>query len=373
MTKLLKAIESVNYTETIVKGDFKTVSGDDLKFYLVGKTGSTESHLWLGPLFNVPVNTIMENEFTTPYIDGGLSGTSLEYLVKEVGDNIIVGDISKDSFEAAIDGLNFSLTIPLNPSYNGISFSGLSSTTIYGAYMKTQYYDRKSTNGNCACSIMDGLLSENSEKVTTEIDAGLDYQRGVNPKDSNSYYSSGLVYLFSDDVKKPNISANTVTTTNSWSTGFNTDCPYTFRKKFPFNLLNDTVNNYYYDQPIGVVDLLGGKITLFNEDIVEGFNFSGATGGTSVTGATFSSSEANTSFRSYDILQGLDMTLIAGKDEFDTSNNPTYNTQTCDGKIYVTYVDFYDSSGKLVAKGVSDSPLTKERDQILVLNANIKL
>ena len=122
-----------------------------------------------------------------------------------------------------------------------------------------------------------------------------------------------------------------------------------------------------------VFDLLGGKITLFNEDIVEGFNFSGATGGTSVTGATFSSSEANTSFRSYDILQGLDMTLIAGKDEFDTSNNPTYNTQTCDGKIYVTYVDFYDSSGKLVAKGVSDSPLTKERDQILVLNANIKL
>ncbi len=373
MAKLLKAIESVNYTETLVKSDLKTVSGDDLKFYLVGKTGSTESHLWLGPLFNIPVNSRMESEFITPYMDGGWSGTALEYLVKEVGDNIIVGDISKESFESAIDGLNFNLTIPLDPAYNGTSFSGLSSTTIYGAYQKTQLYTKKSTNGPCACSVMDGLLSENSKSVTTQIDAGLPHQEGVNPKNSNFYYSSGLVYLFSDDVKKPNISANTVTTTNSWATGFNDNCPYTLRKKFPFNLLNDSVNGYYYDQPVGVVDLLGGKITLFNEDIVEGFNFSGATGGTSVTGATFSTTDANTNFSSYDILQGLDMTLIAGKNEFDTSNNPTYNEQTCDGKIYITYVDFYDSSGKLVAKGVTDSPLSKEKDQILVLNANIKL
>ena len=138
MAKLLKTIDSVNYTETVVKGDLKTVSGDDLKFYSVSITGTPESHLWMGPLFNVPVNDRMKEEFITPYIDGGLSGTALEYLVKEVGDNIIVGDISKDTFESAIDGLNFSLTIPLDSSYSGISFSGLSSTTIYGAYMKTQ-------------------------------------------------------------------------------------------------------------------------------------------------------------------------------------------------------------------------------------------
>lgn len=373
MAKLLKTIDSVNYTETVVKGDIKTVSGDDLQFLLVPKTGTTYSHLWLGPLFNLPVNNTMETEFVTPYIDGGLSGTALEYLVKEVGDNIIVGDIAKDSFESAIDGLNFSLTVPLDPAYNGVSFSGLSSTTIYGAYQKTQLYDRKSTNGPCACSIMDGLLSENSQTVTTEIDAGLPYQEGVNPKDSNSWYSSGLVYLFCDDVKRPNISGKTMTSTNSWATGFGTECPYTLRKKFPFNLLDDTLNGYYYDQPVGVVDLLGGKVTLFNQDLVDGFNFSGATGGTSVSGATFSPAEANTVFRSYDITQGLDMTLIAGKNEFDTSTNPTYDSVSCDGKIYITYVDFYDSSGKLVAKGVTDTPLSKEKDQILVLNANIKL
>ena len=72
--------------------------------------------------------------------------------------------------------------------------------------MKTELYDKKNTVGPCSCSVMDTLLSENSQKVTTEISQGLPFQSGTNPKDSNSYYSSGLVYLFSDDVKKPNIS-----------------------------------------------------------------------------------------------------------------------------------------------------------------------
>lgn len=371
MAKLLKTIDSVTYNETLVKSNFKTVSGDDLNFYLVNFSGTSQSHMWLGPLFNVPVNEKMKEDFVTPYNDGGWSGTALEYLVKDVGDNIIVGNIGKETFETAIDGLNFSLKIPLDPTYSGSSFSGLSSTTLYGAYMKTELYSKKSTKGPCACSIMDGLLSENANDVTVGIGEGLPYQSGVNPKDSNSYYSSGIVYLFSDDVKAPNISANTVTTTNSWATGFGADCPYTLRKKFPFNLLNDTVNGYYYDQPVGAVDLLGGKITLFNRDIVDGFDFSVATGGTSVTGATFSSTVANTVFKSYDILQGLDMTLIAGKNEFDTSENPTYNDETCDGKIYITYVDFYDTSGKLVAKGVTDTPITKEKDQIVVLNSTL--
>ena len=373
MAKLLKPIDSINYTEDIVKSSLKSVSGDDLQFILSPKTGSTYSHLWMGPLFSLPVNDRMEEEFITPYVDGGLSGTALEYLVKEVGDNIIIADIDKDSFESGIDGLNFKLDIPLDPSYSGTSFSGLSTTSLYGSYLKTELYDRKNTVGPCSCSVMDTLLSENSQKVTTEISQGLPFQNGVNPKDSNSFYSSGLVYLFSDDVKRPNISASTVSTTNSWATGFGNECPYTVNKKFPFNLTTDIINGYFYDQPVGVVDLLGGKVTIFNKDLVDGFNFSGATGGTSTTGATFPVSAASTNFVSYDVEQGLDMTLIAGKNEFTTSTNPTYDPQACDGKIYITYVDFYDSQGKLVAKGVTETPLSKERDEILVLNANIKL
>jgi hypothetical protein len=373
MAKLLKPIDSINYTEEIVKSTLKTVSGDNLQFILSPKTGSTYSHLWMGPLFSLPVNDRMEEEFITPYVDGGLSGTALEYLVREVGDNVIIADIDKDSFESGIDGLNFKLDIPLDPAYSGTSFSGLSTTSLYGSYMKTELYDKKNTVGPCSCSVMDTLLSENSQKVTTEIDQGLAFQNGVNPQDSNSYYSSGLVYLFSDDVKKPNISASTVSTTNSWATGFGNECPYTVNRKFPFNLTTDLVNGYFYDQPVGVVDLLGGKVTIFNKDLVDGFNFSGATGGTSTTGATFPVSAASTNFISYDVEQGLDMTLIAGKNEFDTSTNPTYDPQACDGKIYITYVDFYDSQGRLVAKGVTETPLSKERDEILVLNANIKL
>ena len=120
MRKLIKPIDSISYTEEVVKGNLKTVSGSNLEFILSPKTGTTYSHLWLGPLFSLPVNDKMEEEFITPYVDGGLSGTALEYLVKEVGENVIIADISKDSFESGIDGLNFKLDIPLDPLIVGL-------------------------------------------------------------------------------------------------------------------------------------------------------------------------------------------------------------------------------------------------------------
>ena len=43
-------------------------------------------------------------------------------------------------------------------------------------------------------------------------------------------------------------------------------------------------------------------------------------------------------------------------------------THKRDGKIYITYVDFYDSQEIRLAKGVTETPLSKERDEILVLN-----
>jgi hypothetical protein len=195
--------------------------------------------------------------------------------------------------------------------------------------------------------------------------------KGVNPE-SNSYYNSGIVYLFSDDIQEPNVTSATTATTNSWSTGSGVDNPYTLGKKFPFNFTTDEINGYYVDKPVGAVDLLGGVVTIFNQDLVDAFDFTVGTGGTGTTLVTFASSAASTTFKSVDVDQSLNMTLIAGKNEFTTSNNPTWNSTTCDGKIYVTYIDFYDEQGNLVAKGVTDSPLTKEKNEQLIIEANIK-
>jgi hypothetical protein len=353
MAELLKPIESnsIVYDEEIVRSDFKTISGVDLSFILAPETGTTYSHLWRGPIFSMPTTTKEKDMYTTSFSDGGYGGTALEYLVTNVGDNVIIGNIGKDVFDMAIDGKAFSLTI---------------------AYMKTPLYDKKSTSGPCACSVMDDLISEQSSLVTTEIDQGLPNQPGINPE-SNSYYSSGLVYLFSDDIQRPNLSASTATTINSWSTGFNNDCPYTLGRKFPFNFRTNDVEGTYMDVPVGAIDLDGGIVTIFNKDLVEAFDFTSSTGGTSTSGATFPVSAASSTFKSVDVDQSLNMTLVLSKNEFTTSNNPTYNPLTCDGTIYVNYINLYNSSGELVAVGVLDEPVRKEKSQVVVFQTKIGL
>lgn len=368
MTNLVKEVGPVTYTEEIVRRDIEVVSGNTLTTFLVDISGTTQSHLWMGPLFNMPVTDRMREPYTLPFQDGGYVGTALEFLVTDTTDKIVVIDISKNVFEVGIDGLHFKVTLPLDPSVSGAT-SGLTTTTLYGAYMKTPLYEKRNTAGPCATNVLDNLLSEESADVTHKVGIGLPNQPGINPE-SNGYYNSGVVYLFSDDIRRPNISTGTTATTNSWSTGFALDAPYTLRKKFPFNFETDELNGYYVDQPVGVVDLLGGKVTIFNKDLVDALDFSTSTG-SSLTGATFGS-DLNLEFRSYDVTQGWNMTLIAGKNEFDTSNNPTWNPAVCDGKIYITYIDFYDDQGNLVAKGVTDTPLTKEPGQTLVLNTSLK-
>jgi hypothetical protein len=373
MANLLKAIErnSVIYDEEIIRSDFKTISGGDLSFILAPKVGTSYSHLWRGPIFSMPTTTKEEEQYTTSFSDGGYGGTAMEYLVTNVGDNVVIGNIGKDVYDMGIDGKAFNLTIPLDSTYTGVT-SGLSTTTLYSAYMKTPLYDKKSTNGPCACSVMDDLLAEQSNIVTTDIMQGLTNKPGINPE-QNGYYNSGLVYLFSDDIQRPNLSASTATTINSWSTGFNNDCPYTLGKKFPFNFRSNDVEGTYMDVPVGAVDLDGGIITIFNKDLVEAFDFTLSTGGTSTSGATFPTSAASSTFKSVDVDQSLNLTLIAGKNEFTSSSNPTYNPLTCDGTIYINYINLYNSSGELVAVGVTDQPIEKQKNQVVVFQTKIGL
>ena len=374
MATLLKSIgsENITYSEELVRGDLKTISETDLTFYKVSYSGTPYSHLWRGPLVDIPTTAREKVNFQTTFNQGGLSGTSMEYWVTNVGDNIIVTDISADSFEVGIDGVNFRLTIPLDPLYSGIT-SGLTTTNLYGSYIRTNLYDKKNNTGPCSCAVMDYLLSEQDGKVTTNIGQGLPLQNGTNPDPNyNDVYHSGIVYLFSDDIRKPNVSGTTMVTTNSWATGFGEECPYSQRNKFPFNYLEDTINGFYVDQPVGAVDLLGGQVKIFNQDLVEAFDFTGASTGDSLTGATFPTSGASATFKSYDLDQGLNITILANRNEFTTSTNPTYDPISCDGKIYITSIDLYDTQGRLVAKAMPTEPIEKTASNILVTTLNIK-
>jgi hypothetical protein len=369
MATLVKEVGTVTYTEELERSGFKVVSGNTLTTFNVSISGTPESHLWMGPLFNMPVTDRMRQPFQESFQDGGYVGTALEYLVTDTTNSIIVIDIDKEEFKVGIDGLHFKVTLPLDPSISGIT-SGPTTTNLYGAYMKTPLYEKRNTSGPCSTNVLDNLTSEESSTVTTDVNIGLDRQPGINPE-TNGYYNSGVVWLFCDDIRRPNTYSGMTATTNSWETGFAQDAPYTMKKKFPFNFRTDELNGYYVDQPVGIVDLLGGKITIFNEDLVNALDFSGIVGGDSISGATFGS-DLTVEFRDYDLTQGWNMTLIAGKNEFQTSNNPTWDPSKCDGKVYITYIDFYDDQGNLVAKGVTDTPLSKEPGQTLVLNTTLK-
>ena len=93
MRKLIKPIDSISYTEEVVKDNLKTVSGSDLEFILSPKSGTTYSHLWLGPLFSLPVNNKMEEEFITPYVDGGVIS---EYSDGEMIEFETIGEVNSD-------------------------------------------------------------------------------------------------------------------------------------------------------------------------------------------------------------------------------------------------------------------------------------
>ena len=105
---------------------------------------------------------------------------------------------------------------------------------------------------------------------------------------------------------------------------------------------------------------------------MEAFDFTTASSGNSLTGATFPSSGASATFKSYDLDQGLNITILANRNEFTTSNNPTYDPISCDGKLYITSIDLYDSQGRLVAKALPDSPIEKSKDSVFVSTLNVK-
>lgn len=349
----IKEVASVNIDKEEIISDFVTVNGDNVTYTLVPKTGSFLSHLWLGTT-SIPVNNRMSNQYTIPYAEGGYKNTALESLVDSVGDDIIIANISDNVFDKSIDGRDFSITIPLTGTWSGLT-SGLTATTLYGAYMRTSDYEKKSA-GPCGVSTFDTYYSETSEMVTEAVSIGQPKQNGVNPDPESNKYFSGIVYLFSDDIQRPNVPSGSTATTTSWSTSSGVSNPYT-NGKLPFNFIDTT--EYYKDQPVGIVDLYSGIVKIFNNDLVSAFDFSSATGGTGTTEVTYAPGIADVTYKKVDVNQFWRVSVIAGPGEFTDSNNPTWDPETCGDIVYVTKLPLYDRNGNMVAIAVPNEPIAK--------------
>jgi hypothetical protein len=343
----LKQVESTSINSELTITPFKTISGDDISFTLANKTGSTFSHLF--STLRLPVNQIMNNKWEQTFINGGFSGTAIQDLYNI--NSVIFFNIDASAYEQMIDGRTFSLNIPLDNTYSGVT-SGLSTTTLYSSYVKTNSLSQPSpTNPNL--STFDTNYSEKYLPASEYFG---------NPDNQIQNYESGVVWLFSNDIQRPNNFSG-----NSWSTASNNNNPYTNGKQ-SFNFISTGLNNV--DKAVGILNLNAGLGAIFNFDLVNSFDFSVATGGTGTTLATFSLSDASINLKSVNIDFSQRIIAIAGADEFFTSQNPTYHSD-CNGMVKITKIGLYNDLGECIAIVVPNEPITKQKDQFITFDIKL--
>jgi hypothetical protein len=342
-----KEIASSSINTDLVITPFSGISGNNISFTLADKTGSTFSHLF--STLSLPVNQNMNNKWEQTFNNGGFSGTAIQDLYNI--NTVIFFNIDASAYEQMIDGRTFSLRIPLDSSYTG-STSGLSTTTLYSSYAKTNLLTQPS-NSNPALSSFDTTYSERFLPASEYFG---------NPDNQLSDYSSGIVWLFSDNIQRPNNFSG-----NSWSLASNNNNPYTNGKE-TFNFINSGSNNV--DKAVGIVNLNAGLGAIFNRDLVNAFDFSLAIGGTGTTLTTFNSSDVLCTLKSVSVDYFQRIIAIAGADEFFTSQNPTYHSD-CNGMVKITKIGLYNDLGECIGVVVPNEPITKQKDQFITFDIKL--
>lgn len=361
----LKPVTSVTINKEVIVSDYIIASGPNLTYSLISKTGTTLSHLWLAGTIPLPVTPKMEEIYSIPYGDGGLADTAME-VFGQTTDNIIFINLQHPLYnKQAISGHDLKIDIPLDPTWSGLT-SGLTTTSIYGSYMRTPKLLEKSA-GPCGVSKFDQMHSENSETVTDNIHIGQRKVLGINPM-SGEHYESGIVYLFCDDIQRPNTPSGSTATTTTWSTAHGQSNPYTNGKE-PFNYRDSL--EYYKDKPVGFCDLYGGFCKIFNPDLVNAFDFSLATGGTGTTQVSFAPGVADFKFKTVEIDNFWGVTVIANPGEFTHSQNPTWENSDCKD-VYITGVALCDNSGQTVAMAIPNEPIKKSENGFFITTFNIR-
>jgi hypothetical protein len=158
------------------------------------------------------------------------------------------------------------------------------------------------------------------------------------------------------------------TTGNSFTTGHMSNAPYLRGKKYK--------PDFYRDQAVGVLNCCSGNFYLWNQHIVNSFNYGiAASGGTGTTGYVFNSGDLYMNTRSYDSWAGIQLKIIASPEEFTIagSRNPSKNQAILDGLdcgdvSYITGICITDNTGEIVAVAKVDEPVEKTKDGYAIFN-----
>lgn len=341
-----------------------TLFGEDLRFTYAERTDIDNrefSNLFVS--LNLPVAERDKDKFESggQFFNTIFSGFNV--------DSIVIVEIPKNKYGELIDGKTFQLTIPTgqtNPT----------PVTLYGTYEDTQnnlaYYNRQT--------------SETSTKSVIFGQPQFDFEgKLVNPSIQGEPYQSNIVFLFSDNIRRPKSNASL-----SWSTRYSTN-----PESKHFTLLNGLKKELFSfkdDLPVGIAYLDKGLIAITDPFLVANIT----TGGTSyITGAPnaqpkftqiyySASTSANTSYYSFNYEYVLNLLCIAGSNEFFTTTNPTAaellgnadNIASFRGQdlpVVITEIGLYDEEKNLVAFGKMSEPIKKYDYENIFLNIRIKI
>lgn len=302
--------QSINILSEILPNGFTTISGDNLTQNIVNRDDvTTDALVNLYYSFGLPLNYNNDTVYTgITYANGGFSDTALSgFSVSK----ILVIAIDNSNYGECIDGKTVKLEIPTTAG----------TYTIYSTY---QGAANKLTT-------LDTLISDTA--IQTNI------------------YGNNVAMLVSDDIMKPNGGDSSL----SWSTGYNTEKPFSLNQKQTYNFQTNSNVGVTADTLVGIVYLDKGFAVITNPTIVNNF--------TDTTGTSISFNSVSTN-----VYQSI--TCIADRGEFGSTTNPTFDF----GDIpRISEIGLFDENGNLIAVAKTDRHITKNINEFLALGIKISL
>jgi hypothetical protein len=275
---------------------------------------------------------------------------------------MIVGVVGNDQYRVELNGYTVGLRIPMNPSYTGMT-SGLSYTTLYGAFISNPSDLKLSPSKLCDGTIMDSKTSENLQQFTSDLGLGFPYVQGVNYNatrntNSTALFDSGIVYLFSDDIYK----TFTGGTGSSMSWGYNfsnTTNKYALGARTADIDFGYTQHQGYYDLIVGMINTKSGMFYLWDKNIVEGFEWSGFTGNP-LTGVTTTSGNTYGIIQDMDTSVSLQIDIIVKPNEYTNTGNLSAIGESCN--TVFTSICLYDELGNMLGVAKPNEAVTIPTD-----------
>jgi hypothetical protein len=373
-------VENVYQKENVdISSVYTMARGEELKLFQipayndVNFLNSSLSHLW--SFFSMRTESDY-NSANQPYVNGGLIGTSLEYLPEAFyNKGGIAFTVPNSNYRVQVYGQNQALYIPLNSSYTGMT-SGLTATTLYSSFIYQPDILQKDYTNLCSGTKADTFKSEPSPEYTNNFGIGYKYIDGKNPNPASDYpyFDSGIVYLVTDSVY--NTFSGATGSSISWNYLYNNTNKYSNGARLiSFDPSNTQYNGIGgYDRIVGAMFLNYGLGFIFDPELVGAFDWSTVNGDpTSITGGTFTSGQTAFNAADMDLSENLHVKIVMEPNQWVASSNSSYIATGQNCGIAASTITLHNLQGDCLAVVKPDMALVKEQDNYLIFDLDLPL